>query len=66
MKDKNWDKTFKERIERHYNEMKWLYAELYNNDQQAFDYFCDMLYHYYEERSDRLKLWDMGREVVLD
>ncbi len=66
MEDKNWDKTFKERIERHYNEMKWLYAELYNNDQQAFDYFCDMLHHFYEERSDRLKLWDMGREVVLD
>ena len=40
---KNWEPEFSERLEKHYDELKWLYAELYHNDQQAFDYFCDML-----------------------
>ena len=34
---KKWDKTFKKRLNRHYDEMKWLYMELYHNDQKAFD-----------------------------
>ena len=66
MDKKKWDKTFTDRIEKYYDEMKWLYSELYNNDEQAFSYFCDMLYQYYTERSDVLKLWDLGREVVDD
>ena len=31
--DKKWDETFKKRLARHYDEMKWLYSELYHNDQ---------------------------------
>ena len=41
--DKKWDKTFKNRLAKHYDELKWLYSELYHNDQQAFNYFCDMM-----------------------
>ncbi len=66
MEKKKWDKTFSERIGRYYDELKWLYAELYNNDMQAFEYFCSMLYEYYKARSKKLKMWDAGREVVHD
>ena len=61
---KNWEPEFSERLEKHYDEMKWLYAELYHNDQQAFEYFCDMLYEYYTQRSPILKEWDQAREKV--
>ena len=26
--DKKWDKTFKNRLAKHYDELKWLYSEL--------------------------------------
>ncbi len=63
---KGWDSVFCTRLEKHYDEMKWLYAELYNNDQQAFDYFLSMLYQYHTERSPLLKEWDEAREAVPD
>ena len=64
--DKKWDKTFKDRLAKHYDELKWLYSELYHNDQQAFNYFCDMMYEYYEKRSPMLREWDEAREVSPD
>ena len=64
--DKKWDKTFKNRLAKHYDELKWLYSELYHNDQQAFDYFCDMMYDYYEKRSPMLREWDEAREASPD
>ena len=64
--DKKWDKTFKDRLARHYDELKWLYSELYHNDQQAFNYFCDMMYEYYEKRSPMLREWDEAREASPD
>ncbi|MBQ4148794.1 MAG: alpha-amylase family protein [Clostridium sp.] len=51
---------------RHYDEMKWLYSELYHNDEQAFDYFCSMLHEYYQARSEELKAWDKKREHNAD
>ncbi len=60
-KDKKWEPEFKERLAHHYDEMKWLYGELYHGDEQAFDYFCSMLYEYYSQRSPALKKWDQGR-----
>lgn len=62
--EKNWEPEFTKRLEKHYDELKWLYAELYNNDQQAFAYFVDMLYSYYSQRSEVLKQWDQMREEV--
>ena len=50
MIDQNWEPKFIERLKVHYDEMKWLYSELYNNDQQAFDYFVTMLHNYYADR----------------
>ena len=64
--DKKWDKTFKNRLAKHYDELKWLYSELYHNDQQAFNYFCDMMYEYYEKRSPMLREWDEAREASPD
>ena len=61
-----WDAIFQKRMDRCYDELKWLYAELYHNDEQAFNYFCSMLYQYYEGRSAFLKEWDEAREEVPD
>jgi amylosucrase len=64
--DKTWEPQFKERLAKHYDEMKWLYAELYHNDEQAFNYFVSMLYEYYSQRKPILKEWDEAREHVPD
>ena len=63
---RKWDKTFSDRIDVYYDELKWLYSELYNNDMQAFEYFTGMLYEYYRKRSKTLKMWDEARDVVKD
>ena len=49
-----WDIVFRKRMEAHFDEMKWLYGELYHNDSRAFSYFCAMLYQYYQSRSGEL------------
>ena len=64
--EKNWEPEFRERLMKHYDEMKWLYSELYHNDEQAFDYFCSMLHEYYQARSEELKAWDRKREHNAD
>ncbi len=64
MTKKRWEKAFRERITPKYDELKWLYAELYGNDMQAFRYFCEMLYKSYKGRSAELKKWDLGREAM--
>ena len=64
MKKKRWEKTFRDRLDPKYDELKWLYAELYNNDMQAFQYFCEMLYKSFKDRSAELKKWDLGREAM--
>ncbi len=62
MIDKTWDAAFVERLKTHYDEMKWLYYELYHDDKQAFDYFCGMLHTCASERPSALKAWDAERE----
>ena len=37
------DPVFDRRLARHYDELKWLYCELYHGDLNAFDYFVNML-----------------------
>lgn len=60
----DWEAEFKKRLLKHYDEMKWLYYEVYNSDAQAFDYFCQMLHDYYQQRPETLKEWDEAREYV--
>ena len=50
--------TVKARLEEVYDELKWLYMELYNNDQEAFSYFTEMLMRSYEGRRAGLKKMD--------
>ncbi len=50
------------RLERHFDELKWLYCEIYRNDQGAFDYFLKMLRKCYDERKPELKELDIKRE----
>ena len=49
------------RFEERYDELKWLYCELYNNNMEAFDWLCDSLYGYYQERNADLKKLDRNR-----
>lgn len=60
MPDSNWDESFRERFSRYAPEMKWLYMELYHNE-QAFTYFADMLYRCWQERPESLRAWDRQR-----
>ncbi|MCR5213615.1 MAG: alpha-amylase family protein [Eubacterium sp.] len=64
--DKNWDAVFKKRLKAVYEELKWLYMELYQNNQEAFDYFCQMLYKAYQDRSKELRMMDEARGAVSD
>ena len=66
IENKKWDKTFKERLSEYFDELKWLYFELYNGDEQAFDYFTEMLYSFYKSRNKTLKEMDEARIVVED
>ncbi len=59
-----WDEVFRKRFDPYYDEMKWLYGELYHGDEQAFDYFCSMLYKCYKDRKPLLKEWDDARLAV--
>ncbi len=52
---------FKERLSRHFDELKWLYFELYHSDEQAFQYFVSMLYNMYISRPEDLKQMDRER-----
>ena len=60
----NWDEVFAKRLSRYYDEMKWLYGELYHGDEEAFDYFLEMLYRNYSERKETLRRLDESREAL--
>ena len=50
------------RLKARYDELKWLYCELYNNDEQGFQYLCKLMKSYYAERGESLKAIDRKRE----
>ena len=63
----NSTNPFESRLATYYDELKWLYYELYGSDKQAFDYFCSMLRKCWHERPDYLKHdLDEAREHVPD
>lgn len=53
--------VFTERLEKRIAELKWLYNELYD-DENAFEYFLGMIKRNFEERKDALKELDISRE----
>ena len=54
-------KEFRARFERHADELKWLYMELYHGDEQAYEYFVGMLSRMYAERPAALRRLDRER-----
>lgn len=53
---------FQRRMDRHHDELRWLYMELYGND-SMFSELCDNLNRFYLERNERLKEQDCRREA---
>ena len=51
---------FEKRLAEHFDELKWLFMELYD-DEEAFDFFVDMLRRNYMERKDSLRKTDERR-----
>ena len=57
-----WEKEFADRFEARFDELKWLYCEVYNNDMQAFYWLTGAMYDYYQKRNASLKKLDRQRE----
>ena len=62
MDKRTWDDVFRARFERHEEELRWLYMELYRGDEAAYAYFTDMLYRMWQERGESLRALDRKRE----
>ncbi|MBQ9412844.1 MAG: amylosucrase, partial [Oscillospiraceae bacterium] len=56
-----WNAEFQARFDRHGEELRQLYLEIYHGDEQAWSYFRDMLYRVYKERPASLKKLDRAR-----
>ena len=52
---------YQKRFEKHADELRWLYMELYNNDSMYAE-LCDNMYRFYEERKVALRKGDVSRE----
>ena len=61
-KERN-DRVFAERLGRHHDELRWLYMELYDND-DMFAELCDQMKRYYDARNEKLKNLDAEREAA--
>ncbi len=61
MNKQGWAQEFRDRFERHEEDLRWLYMELYHGDEQAWDYFADMLSRAYENRREGLRELDRQR-----
>ena len=57
--------SFDIRLEKYYDELKWLYMELYN-DEEAFEYFLNMLRKSFKERKASLRNVDARRSAHPD
>ncbi len=51
------------RFRERYDELKWLYYELYHEDKKGFTYLCELIKRYYTDRADALKRRDRERET---
>ena len=49
---------FQERLNHHHDELRWLYTELYHND-DMFAELCDQMYQYFTARRRALKNRDL-------
>ncbi|MDO4168940.1 MAG: amylosucrase [Lachnospiraceae bacterium] len=56
---------YKKRFEKYYDELKWLYTELYHND-SMFAELCENMKLFYDKRKEELKTIDHVREQEPD
>lgn len=54
-------KEFQDRLSRYYDELKWLYCELYENQMDSFEALCSMMQQYYHNRKESLRKLDQKR-----
>ncbi len=59
------EEIYRDRFGRHFEELKWLYIELYGND-SMFAELCDNMERFYGERKESLKQLDSEREAMPD
>ena len=59
------ESVYRKRFERHLDELRWLYMELYDNG-SMFAELCDNLSRFYKERAKDLKKRDREREKASD
>ncbi|MDD6616445.1 MAG: alpha-amylase family glycosyl hydrolase, partial [Lachnospiraceae bacterium] len=59
------DTEYQKRFQKHYDELKWLYTEVYQND-WMFDELCRNMHQFYVERNETLKEMDRRREADPD
>ena len=57
---------FERRLARHYDELKWLYCELYHGDMNAFEYLLQVLRRCWADRKADLRAQDALRETDPD
>lgn len=61
----NEEMMYQKRMEKHHDELRWLYMELYDNS-SMFAELCDNMKHFYLERNEALKALDRKREAHRD
>ena len=59
---KKEEEIYEARFQKHIDELKWLYMELYD-DQEHFDELCASMKQYYDTRKKGLKASDLTRET---
>ena len=62
---KKEEEIYEARFQKHIDELKWLYMELYD-DQEHFDELCASMKQFYDTRKKVLKASDLTREADPD
>lgn len=60
----NTEKIFAQRMEKHQDELRWLYMELYGNDAMYAE-LCEQMHDYYLKRSTELKKEILRKKRIL-
>lgn len=58
----NNNEVYEARFVKHFDELKWLYMELYDNEAMFYE-LCGEMFRFYNERSEKLKALDASREA---
>ncbi len=56
-----YTKEYRDRFFQYYDELKWLYFELYTDYPDRFDELCQLMFSAYKDRSASLKMMDRQR-----